>query len=108
MAYKLQFSESLTEFIAEDLHTVVLHGNIVASQQISDNYTFFNISSSPTIWEQTSPCCYCPTELQLSFGLWCIQKDSTVGGEDLPGLCGGQLASGPHQAHAVSFPQRQD
>lgn len=44
----------------------------------------------------------------LSFGLWCIQEDGAVGGEDLPGLGGGQLAFGPHQAHAVSFPQGQD
>lgn len=108
MAYNLQCNDFLTEFITEDLHRVGLCGKLTTSQQISENYGFFNISSSPTIWEQTGPCCYCPDELQLSFGLWCVQEDGAVGGKDLPGLGGGQLASGLHQAHAVSFPQRQD
>lgn len=69
---------------------------------------FFNISSSPATWEQTSPCCYCTAEFQLSLSLWCVQEDSTVGGEDLPGLSGGQLASGPYQTHTVSFLQGHD
>lgn len=51
---------------------------------------------------------WAPRQLQLSFGLRCVQEDGAVGGEDLPGLGGGQLAAGPHQTHAVSFPQGQD
>lgn len=37
-----------------------------------------------------------------------VQEDGAEGGQDLSGLGGGEAASGPHQAHAVSFPQRQD
>lgn len=94
---------TLAEFISEDLHTPALRGKEAASQQNSGNDAFSNISSSPTVWEQTSP-----AELQLSLVLWCVQEDGAVGGQDLPGPGGGQLASGPHQAHAVSFPQGQD
>lgn len=91
-----------------ELKIFTLLGKIAASQRISENYGFFHISSSPVGCEQISLCCYWPAELQLSVGLWCVQEDGAVGGEDLPGLGGGQLASGPHQAHAISFPQGQD
>lgn len=89
-----------------DRHTVALRYEVATSQQISESRHFFcNISCCPIIWEQTSPSCCCPAKLQLSVGLWRIQEDGAEGGEDLPGLCGGQLALGPHQAHSVSFPQ---
>lgn len=63
------------------------------------------ISSCPSVWQsEVSP----PPWLRLSLGLWCVQEDGAVGGEDLPGVRGGQLTFGPHQAHAVALLQGQD
>lgn len=63
------------------------------------------ISSCLSVWQsEVSP----PPGLRLSLGLWRIQEDGAVGGEDLPGVRGGQLTFGPHQAHAVALLQRQD
>lgn len=47
-------------------------------------------------------------ERRLSFGLWSVEEDGAVGGEDLSGFRGGELASGPHEAHAIPSPQGQD
>lgn len=69
-------------------------------------FQHFNISSSPHVWEQSSPRRYFPPELQLSFGLWLVQKGAAVGGQDLPGFGCGQLTFGSYHSHLVSFPQR--
>lgn len=63
---------------------------------------------SPTVWEQTSPCCRCQAEFQLSLGLWRVEEDGAEGGEDLPGSGRGQLALGLHHPDAVALPQGQD
>lgn len=63
------------------------------------------ISSCPSVRQSgVSP----PPGLRLSLGLRRVQEDGAVGGEDLPGVRGGQLTFGPHQAHAVALLQRQD
>lgn len=62
------------------------------------------VSSSPTSWELNSV----HAGLRLSLGLRRVQEDGAVRGEDLPGVGGGQLALGPHQAHSVSPLQGQD
>lgn len=103
MAYNLQCNDFLTEFITEDLHTEVLRGN---NSCITANQWKLVSSTFPPVWLSGNKPVL--AELQLSFGLWCVQEDGAVGGQDLPGLGGGQLASGPHQAHAISFPQGQD
>lgn len=52
--------------------------------------------------------CGWPPGLRLSLGLRRVQEDGAVRGEDLPGVRGGQLTFGPHQAHAVALLQGQD
>lgn len=103
MAYKC--NNILSVFLTEDLCTRGhCAGDTAASQLMSGNLSFL----SSAVWEQSSSCCRCPSAPQLSLGLWCVQEDGAEGGEDLPGLGGGQLTLGPHQAHAVSFLQGQD
>ncbi|KAG7229008.1 hypothetical protein INR49_013241 [Caranx melampygus] len=71
----------------------------------TSRYVLAELSGNKLVLALSVPC---ELQLQLSFGLRRVQEDGAVGGEDLPGLGGGQLASGPHQTHTVSFPQGQD
>lgn len=108
MAYKLQSNDVLTEFIREDLHAVGTAWRNT-SQQISEKCTFLQrFLESNFSGNEPVLCCFRPAELRLSLGLRCVQEDGAERGQDLSGLGGGQLASGPHQTHAVSFPQGQD
>lgn len=104
MAYKLQCHNFLSEFITRTRwwRRCVMK-QLHHSQSANAKVSWVQLPGNKPVL-----CCGCPVELQLSLGLWCVQEDGTEGGEDLPGLGGGQLALGPHQAHAVSFPQGQD
>lgn len=97
----------ITTALTEDLRVLCVAKRQLRHGQRGENLSF-SFSSSPTVWEQTSPCRCRWAELQLSLGLWRVQEDGAEGGEDLPGSGSGQLALCLHQPHAVSFPQRQD